>query len=235
MVTLALDTSTRTGGCAVLSGDTVMADVAGDAARSHAERLPSDLMTVLQHGGVSLADVDVFAVAVGPGSFTGLRVGIATMQGLALAAGRPLVGVSVLDALARVAATGAERRSVDTGRRVATWVEAWRGEIYAALYDDGAIVESATVERPEQVLARLNGHRTFFIGDGAAVHAEAIRSAMGPQALWPATVEPALAGVIGWMAAAEVDAGRRPAPDEIQPLYVRRPDVEIAREGHGQR
>src|SRR5688572_23937355 len=104
MVILALDTSTRTGSCAVLRGDAVLAELPGDAARSHGERLPADLMTVLDRAGVALHAVDVFAVATGPGSFTGLRVGIATMQGLALAASRPLVGVSALDALATVAA-----------------------------------------------------------------------------------------------------------------------------------
>ena len=65
----------------------------------------------------------------GPGSFTGLRIGIATMQGLAFAAGKPLIGVSGLDALARMA----DREAA--GRRIATWVDAWRGEVFAALYD----------------------------------------------------------------------------------------------------
>src|SRR5690242_13877602 len=74
MITLALDTSTRTGGCAVLRGDDVLADLPGDAARSHAERLPGDLMTVLARAQLTLRDVDIFAVATGPGSFTGLRV-----------------------------------------------------------------------------------------------------------------------------------------------------------------
>ena len=121
MITLALDTSTRTGSCAVLRGDDVLAEVPGDPRASHAERLPADLMTVLERARLALADVDVFAVATGPGSFTGLRVGIATMQGLALAAARPLVGVSALDALARVgAARGRARRACrHLGRRVA--------------------------------------------------------------------------------------------------------------------
>src|ERR1051325_2370918 len=99
MIILALDTSTRIGSSAVLRGDDVLAEVPGDPLRTHAERLPADLMQVLDGGGLALGDVDVFAVATGPGSFPGLRVGIATMQGLALAASRPLVGVSVLDAL----------------------------------------------------------------------------------------------------------------------------------------
>jgi tRNA threonylcarbamoyladenosine biosynthesis protein TsaB len=226
MVTLALDTSTRTGSCALVRGDLVIAEMPGDSARSHAERLPADLMTVLERAGCALGDVDVFAVAIGPGSFTGLRVGIAAMQGLALAAARPLVGISALDALAR-ADVG------DAPRRVATWVDAWRGEVYAALYDDGALVEPAAVERPQQVLARLSPGRTWFIGDGAAAHREAIHAALGPSAMWPEMLEPALAGIIGRMAAAEVRAGHRPGPADIQALYVRRPYSEPAGEADG--
>jgi tRNA threonylcarbamoyladenosine biosynthesis protein TsaB len=226
MVTLALDTSTRTGSCAVVRDDLVLAEVPGDPGRSHGERLPSDLMTVLDQAGCTLADVDTFAVAVGPGSFTGLRVGIATMQGLALAAARPLVGISALDALARAAGN-------DGPRRVAAWVDAWRGEVFAALYDDGVAVEPATVERPQALLTRLAHGSVRFIGDGAAAHRDAIREALGSSADLPGTLEPALAGIIGRMAAAEVRAGHRPGPADIQPLYVRRPDAELAREAHG--
>ena len=230
MITLALDTSTRTGGCAVLRGDDVVADVPGEAARTHAERLPGDLMTVLARGQLALNDVDVFAVATGPGSFTGLRVGIATMQGLALAANRPLVGVSVLDALARVAGGGE-----GGGARVATWVDAWRGEVYAALFAGGREVESASVELPGAILARLRGTRTRFIGDGAAAHREVIRAAMGEQGEFAPLLEPQLAAVIGRLARAEVVAGGRPGPADIEPLYVRRPDAELARDARVER
>jgi tRNA threonylcarbamoyladenosine biosynthesis protein TsaB len=230
MITLALDTSTRTGGCAALRGDDVLAEVPGDASRSHAERLPGDLMAVLDRARLALAEVEVFAVATGPGSFTGLRVGIATMQGLALAANRPLVGVSVLDALARVAGAGGE----DAGR-VATWVDAWRGEVYAALYDGAREVERASVEHPESILARRHGTRTLFIGDGAATHREIITHLMGAQGLLAPVLEPPLAGIIGRLARAEIAAGRRPGPADIEPLYVRRPAVELARNARVER
>jgi tRNA threonylcarbamoyladenosine biosynthesis protein TsaB len=230
MVTLALDTSTRTGGCAVLRGDDVLAEVPGDAARSHAERLPGDLMTVLERARLGLADVEVFAVATGPGSFTGLRVGIAAMQGLALAADRPLVGVSVLDALAWSVVDVA-----DGGARVATWVDAWRGEVYAALFAGVDPVEGASVELPEPILARLRGTHTLFIGDGVAAHRDAIERAMGAHGELAPVLEPALAGIIGRLARVEVQAGRRPGPADIHPIYVRRPDVELTRDARVER
>ena len=230
MITLALDTSTRTGGCAVLRGDDVLAELPGDAAHTHATRLPGDLMTVLERAHLVLADVEVFAVATGPGSFTGLRVGIATMQGLALPAGRPLVGVSVLDALARSAAGVALE-----GARVATWVDAWRGEVYAALFAGVEEVEGASVELPDRILARLRGTHTLFIGDGVAAHRDAIRAVMGSHGELAPALEPPLAGIIGRLAGADVEAGRRPGPADIQPLYVRRPDVELVRDARVER
>jgi tRNA threonylcarbamoyladenosine biosynthesis protein TsaB len=230
MITLALDTTTRTGGCAVLRGDDVLADVAGDAARTHAERLPGDLMAVLERAGLALPDVDLFAVATGPGSFTGLRVGIATMQGLALARHRPLVGVSILDALARFAAGAGDARV-----RVATWVDAWRGEVYAALYDGIREIEGPTVERPDAVLARHRGTPTLFIGDGAAAHHEIIMQTMGSHGVLAAVLEPPLSGIIGRLAREETVAGRRPGPADIEPLYVRRPDAELARDARVER
>ena len=230
MITLALDSSTRTGGCAVLRGDDVLAELPGDAAHTHATRLPGDLMTVLDRAHLALADVEVFAVATGPGSFTGLRVGIATMQALALAAGRPLVGVSVLDALARSAAGVAF-----VGARVATWVDAWRGEVYAALFAGVDELEGASVELPDRILPRLRGTRTLFIGDGAAAHRDAIQSAMGSHGELAPALEPPLAGIIGRLARADVEAGRRPGPADIQPLYVRRPDVELTRDARVER
>lgn len=225
MVTLALDTSVRAGSCAVLRDDTVLVDLAGDPSRSHGERLPVDLMLALERAGVALAEVEVFAVATGPGSFTGLRVGIATMQGLALAAGRPLVGVSVLDALAHTAAA-----VTNAGwRQVATWVDAWRGEVYASRYEGLAAIDDVTVERPERILSRLHC-TTLFIGDGAAVHRETILARLGPLAIVASVPEPLVAGTIGRLAAARVRRGDCPRPHEIEPLYVRRPDAELARQ-----
>ncbi len=92
MLVLALDTTTRGGSLALVSDGGVLEVFAGDATRTHATRLPGDILDCLARHQVGLGDIDLYGVAVGPGSFTGLRIGIATIQGLAFASGRPVGG-----------------------------------------------------------------------------------------------------------------------------------------------
>src|ERR1051325_1570697 len=99
MRVLALDTSTRAGSVALVDDDRIVEERGGDASRSQGVRLPGELAAL----GAPWPTIDVFAVASGPGSFTGLRIGIATMQGLAVVTGRRAVGVSALEALAQFA------------------------------------------------------------------------------------------------------------------------------------
>jgi tRNA threonylcarbamoyladenosine biosynthesis protein TsaB len=222
MVVLALDTTTSAGSCALAVNGAVTREEGSDAALPPATRLPLDLMALLEHVNMKLGDVDAFAVATGPGSFTGLRIGIATMQGLAFAAGKPLVGVSALDALARIALQDA------TGDRIATWVDAWRGEVYAALYDGESEVEAPVVASPHQVLSTLRGTGTIFIGDGARTYRDEIQRAMGETGRVAAMPTPLLAGTIAALAAVRADAYS--PPHAIRPLYVRRTDAELARD-----
>ena len=191
-------------------------------------------MALLDDARVPLPDIDVYAVAVGPGSFTGLRVGIAAMQGLAFAAGKPLIGVSAMEALAAVGravpgssgGTGTVRPTID---RIATWVDAWRGEVYAALYENGREVEPPVVARPDAWLAQRGDAPTLFIGDAAATYGELIR-AMWPTATIVDPALPLLAGAIARLAADAARAGHLPPPHAIRALYVRRPDAELARD-----
>lgn len=220
MLILALDTTTSAGSCALVRDGRVVREEASDRRRPQAARLPGELAALVERAGVALAEVDAFAVGTGPGSFTGLRVGIATMQGLAMAMGKPLFGISALDALARLAAAP----------RVATWVDAWRGEVYAALYAQDREVESPTVERPETMLGRLTDRPPVFTGDGAVVYQHVIRGTLADRARFTDPIAPLLAGAIGELAADAFQAGHRPPPDAIRPLYVRRPDAELARD-----
>ena len=222
MLILALDTTTRSGSCALARHGTVLREDASAADQPPAARLPGDLMALLDAAGVSLADIDLFAVATGPGSFTGLRIGIAAMQGLAFAQHKPLIGISGLDALAASVPSG-------PGTSVATWVDAWRGEVYAARYEGGVCVEPPIVAPPATLLAAVTTP-PLFIGDGAATYRDAIAAALGERARFAEPLVPRLAGRIALLAAAAAARGERPAPDAVRPLYVRRPDAELARE-----
>lgn len=234
MVVLALDTTMRGGSCALARDGAVVREQAGDASVSQATRLPLELMTLLEEARTALREVDLFAVATGPGSFTGLRVGIATMQGLAFAEGKPLIGVSTFEALAAIGgaaahgAPGASSQPPPRGCRIATWVDAWRGDVFAALYDGGREVAAPVVGHPAELLASLRGPM-LFIGDGAAIHAGLIRQTLGGGAWIAEPADPLLAGTIAASASARARAGEAPPPHAIRPLYVRRSDAELAR------
>jgi tRNA threonylcarbamoyladenosine biosynthesis protein TsaB len=223
MVVLALDTTTPAGSCALAVDGSVVREEASDVSLPPATRLPLDLMTLLEHTGVALGAIDVFAVATGPGSFTGLRIGISTMQGLAFAAGKPLIGVSGLDALARVA----DREAA--GRQIATWVDAWRGEVYAALYMNGVETGAPVVAKPEEILDKLANQPTILIGDGALAYQEKVLQHLGRHAL-AENPAPLLAGTIATIAGDIASKGAYAPPHAVRPLYVRRTDAELARD-----
>ena len=237
MHVLALDTTTRGGSVALVIDDRVVEERSGDPSRTHAERLPVEVLAVAAARGIALADIDLFAVAAGPGSFTGLRIGIATMQGLAFATGRPLVAVSALDALGAIA--GAD---VADGSVVAAWMDAHRGDVFAALYrvmnaspyapERLAVIEGPTVGAPESTLRRWSdsgiGGPIAFLGDGALRYAGAIEHAGLSEG--PVLAVPLLAGVIGRLAAEMARRGEAIDPGGVRPLYVRRPDAEVERE-----
>lgn len=227
---LSLDTSTRAGSAAVLRGDEVLSLIDGDAGRTHGERLPSELAAALDAAGIRVADVDLLAVARGPGAFTGLRIGLAAMQGLAMVAGLPVVGVSALDALAAdaFARVGADRV------RVGAWMDAARGEVFAAAFDaagpPGGVPALTTlcdaeVGQPGAVWQRwqtLSPPPPLVIGDGAMRYREVLADAdvQAPGALAPAIARLAARQ---WPNAAHT-------PHALEPLYVRRPDAERGRD-----
>lgn len=233
MRVLALDTTTRAGSTALVAGDRIVGERIGDGARTHAVRLPGEILALVEANQWPLAEIDLYAVASGPGSFTGLRIGIATIQGLAFVHGRRVVGVPALHALAHAAS-----RDLSQGALVAAWMDAHRREVFAALYRvTGAPpfsrerlteVEGPTVGSSASTLTRwrdlATGLPAIFVGDGATLYAADIaRESPAARAL-PA---PPLAGVIGRLAAARASESLEPAA--LRPLYVRRPDAEVAR------
>jgi tRNA threonylcarbamoyladenosine biosynthesis protein TsaB len=234
MLILALDTTTRAGSAALVRDGVAVQEHVGDPSTTHGERLPADLMRLLDAADVRLDTVDLFAVAAGPGSFTGLRVGIATIQGLAVAGRKRVVPVSVLDALARAALRPSTTvtSAPDAEEHIAPWMDAQRGEVFAAIYDPSArmLLVEPTAAAPSATLDGWAPHaatRTFrFIGDGALRYHEQIAARLGARARVLDTVPP-LAGIIG--AIAHERAGEAVVPHAVVPIYIRRPDAELAR------
>jgi tRNA threonylcarbamoyladenosine biosynthesis protein TsaB len=284
MLILALDTTTRPGSVALLRDGDLLAVESGDASQPHAERLPGEIVRLLSRHGFDVRAVDLFAVAAGPGSFTGLRIGIATMQGLAFALGRPVVGVSVLDALALL---GADQVAMDDWAErgqplVGAFMDAQRAEVFGALYEASgfrlqapargedtehearasrlqvpakarspepgasSVLDGPVSEPPAVVLARwqqisaglpdaARGAKSerpiVFAGDGVVRYRSLIveRFGAGFRSVEPL---PPLAGLIGRLALAEAADGRATAPHAVRPIYVRRSDAELAREGN---
>jgi tRNA threonylcarbamoyladenosine biosynthesis protein TsaB len=234
MLVLALDTTTRGGSLALVRDGAVLEVFAGDATRTHATRLPGDILDCLARHRVGIREIDLYGVAVGPGSFTGLRIGIATIQGLAFANGRLVAGVSALDALVEAADAVVGTEIGDDGLRAA-WMDAQRGEVYGRLYRRQAgrwepLCEPA-VSSPAEMLAAwapaLAGAAAEFVGDGAVVHAPVLAGLCpgGARVVCPV---PSIAASIAAIAARRrSEAG---PPHRIRPLYVRRPDAELVRE-----
>jgi tRNA threonylcarbamoyladenosine biosynthesis protein TsaB len=222
VIILALDTTTRGGSVAVAEDDRMLAVVAGDESRTHGERLPGELARALVQAGVARERVDLLAVATGPGAFTGLRIGLAAMQGLAMTLHKPVIGVSALDALAE--------QVIDAAADVVVpWMDAQRGDVFATILDrrTRSVIEPPTAATAGALLeawqAHLAGRRAIFIGDAVARDAAVIdaplreRRAHGPLA-------PQIA-IIG--ARRKAEAG---PPHRLEPIYVRRPDAELERE-----
>ncbi len=224
MIILALDTTTRDGSIAVLHDATIRFERSGNGTLTHGQRLPGELAAALGDAGVRIEDVDLLAVAAGPGSFTGLRVGIATIQGVAMAHGKRVVPVSALEALARAA--------IKPDRTIGAWMDAQRKEVFAALYSADArdLLIPAVSAAPADVLKRWSDSVDIagivFVGDGAVHHEDVLRQGIGAGVTIVAP--PPLAGLIGQIAAEH--PGRAVLPHAIVPIYVRRSDAELARE-----
>ena len=227
MIILALDTTTRAGSVAVADDDRMIAVMPGDGSRTHGERLPIEIAAVLDRAGLRRDQIDLLAVASGPGAFTGLRIGLAAMQGLAMTLHKPVIGVSALDALAEQVG----ECDVDC---ILPWMDAQRGDVFATLIDrrSGSTVETPVATHPRSLLDAWQRHlvdrRAIFIGDAAIRDASIIEEA--GKGRWetrpPTELAPQIA-ILGGRRAMKGEAG---PPHALEPIYVRRPDAEIERD-----
>ena len=227
---LAIETSTLTGAVALLEGGAVVAESRVSVAVTHGERLMAAVDGILRSARWDLGDIDAFAVAVGPGSFTGLRIGISTVKGLAFATGKPVVGVPTLDALAW--------RLPFCAYPVCPVLDARKNEVYTALYGtrDGRLdlLEPARAVAPatlaEELRATTEGP-VVFLGDGLAPFAPLLTEILGTRArLAPADLRLPSAATVGELGGWALARGETADPAGLVPLYLRPSEAELARE-----
>ena len=219
---LSVETATLAGSVALSRGDERIAALTGDSGVSHSNTLLSDIDKVLAEAQVELADVDLFAVATGPGSFTGLRIGIATVKGLAATLDRPTAGVPTLHAVALAA--GPSPRTV-------ALLPAGRGEVFAQLFSvtkDGLVTEldKATHISPSKLLEKYGSlENVLWCGEGAIANKALLDSAGQEGRLAPAVTN--LATHVAKLAFTKFREDQLVHPDALHAIYVRPSDAEL--------
>lgn len=207
MIVLGLDTCLAACSVAVIDGERVLAHASEAMTRGHQERLAPMAKAVMAEAGVAFARLDRIGATVGPGSFTGLRVGVAFAKGLASALAIPAVGVGTLKALA-----------AEASGLVAAVIDARRDQVYLQLFDAGEALMAPNVLPIGTAAARLaelaRGQPLTLVGSGAPLLADA---APGARILTPEGCD------ARWVA--RLAAGRSPSP--IRPLYLRAPDAKL--------
>lgn len=229
MRVLAFDTATAVGSIAVAVDGEVRAERSAFVRASHGETLLPHVEQTLRQAGLGLHEVDLFAVGIGPGSFTGVRIGVATAKGLALAERKPVVGLSSLRVVAAAMPTGA-------GVRVPVF-DAYKGEVYCAAFELSADAELDEVEPPfhappqqavERLRSRLYADTLWMAGSGLSRYGAEFRALLGPRM----RCAPAFCGAprAACLAHEAVQELTRRGPSDaarLEPMYLRPSDAKL--------
>lgn len=213
MLVLAFDTSTSAVAVAIVQGDgTIRAERVVVEANRHGELLAPLIRDALHDAAAGPSDLSAIGVGLGPGAFTGLRVGIVTAKAMADALGIPAYGVCSLDLIAA--------RHVNVGGSYAVMSDARRKQVYWAVYSEaGERLEDPELGRPDAVADLLRGRATFIAGAGAQIHREAFAGfEILERGEYPSAID------LGRRVTASVAAGQ--ATKALVPLYLRRPDAQ---------
>ena len=215
---LAIDTSGPVCGAAVMDENKVYSEYTAQNRNTHSASLMPMIEAVLNAAGTSLEEIDAIAAVTGPGSFTGVRIGVATAKGLAHGAGIPCIPVDALESLAVSAG--------DFEGAVCPIQDARAGQVYGAVFRNG---ERLTGDQPMKLEAYLDqaeelGERFLFLGDGVPVHREAISARMGSKAEFaPAFRNYLRPSAAGWIA---LNRGETTDYLGLQATYLRPPNAQ---------
>lgn len=223
MKLLAIDTSTMMGGVAILDNDVLLAESRLNVIVTHSERLLTEINHLLLRTGINISEIDIFAVAIGPGSFTGLRVGLSTVKGLIYPTQKKLVSVPTLEAFAW--------NLPYSSYQVCPVLDARKKEVYAAIFSwsDGnftRIVNEQTF-KIDNLLERIN-MPTIFLGEGALIYKENILKKLHGKAFFapPHLMAPSPSSV-GYLGMKKALQGSFDDIAKAVPLYLRRSEAEL--------
>lgn len=220
---LAIDTSTQVGSVAIVDRTRVVVSRYFDIGMQHSKRLFAEIEQVCQLTDRTVADLTAVAVTIGPGSFTGVRIGLAAAKGLCLMDDKPLVPVSTLAALA----AGVPR----VAQPVCALIDARKEQVYAGLYDmSGGMPIEITPERaiePDALIDERSGQTTIYVGDGADAYSKLIDETPEAQRV-PFHANRLHAAAVGALAWVEFDRGHIADLAMVEPNYLRAPDAKIS-------
>ena len=225
MKILMIDTSGPSCGAAIVKDGKLVYEAGLEIGMTHSQRLMPMVDAALSMAGMTAADIDLFGAVVGPGSFTGVRIGVSTVKALAHAAGKPCIGIDALEALALNAA--------EFDGVICPILDARAQQVYGAIFEAGMPPKRQCEDVAEKLTAFLDrveatGKRALFVGDGAPVSEKTIRERLGEKAVFaPAQHSGLRAGCAAMLAAQYADQ----AQDYVTllPLYLRAPQAERER------
>jgi len=225
---LALDTSSQVSSVALCQADTLIAESALNLRSTHSQGLLTQIDALLSAAGWTLADLDLLAVVTGPGAFTGVRIGVATIKGMAQVLGLPVMSVSSLAAVAMNLPL--------LSRPVCVFIDARKNEVYTQQFQlqDGYPhpLDEARVIAPHKVLAELQ--RDFcFVGDGVSVYRNLIlQHDYEPSALAPACCHPIQSSRVSELALRDFFKGLTQRPEQVVPTYIKPSDTELNKQNN---
>ena len=224
MKVLAVDTATASCSVAVIDNSSVCAELTTRKKQTHSKHLMTSIDSVLKSADCRAGDLDGFAVTVGPGSFTGLRIGMATIKGLASAVDKPVVGVSTLETLAW--------QCSDRTRLICPLLDARKAEVYGATYrfsKDRLIQQSAACAVQPEAFVRQINQSCVFIGSGARLYRSKIEDVMRDKAYFvPAEQNLIRASTIGFISLKQFKINKAVKAADLKPFYIRKSDAELS-------
>ena len=223
MKILALDTSTLMATCAVIHGDVLIGEFSLNQDMSHSERLVPMIKEVLENLNLKIEDIDLYGVSTGPGSFTGLRIGVATVKGFAHLFNKPVIGISTLEGLAF---------NLPHNEIVVPMIDARRDRVYTGIYtwEKGRIktIKSPDVIEVDELLEILGKYDKIAVnGDGSKLYEERIKSKLGDKVLFSTIGQNSCkASSIGELALLKYKEGYEDNYFTLVPDYLRQTQAE---------